>query len=120
MLAQLFNAEIHVVTVGTSNSKRIVSRLAAYSAQICNYLKSKEIPYKTSSLIGSNPINQILTYSEKVGAELISIINESGESITDLIIGGEAQQMISKSAIPVLIIRAKSHFIKESFSTFGG
>lgn len=120
MLAQLFNAEIHVVTVGSSNSKRIVNRLESYSAQICNYLKSKEIPYKKSSLIGSNPINQVIAYSEKVGAELISIINESGESITDLIIGGEAQQMISKSSIPVLTIRAKSHFIKESFSTFGG
>jgi nucleotide-binding universal stress UspA family protein len=120
MLAQLFNAEVHVVTVTSSNSKRIVNRLAAYSAQICNYLKSKDIPYVTESLIGNNPINQVLKYSENVGAELISIINESGESITDFIIGGEAQQMISKSPIPVLIIRAKSHFIKESFSTFGG
>ena len=120
LIAQLFGAEIHVVTVSDSNSKKITTRLNAYSAQVCNFLKSKEIPFKTASLKGGNPITLIINYAEKEKAEMISIINENGESITDLIIGGEAQHMISKSPIPVLTIRAKSHFIKESFSTFGG
>ena len=119
-LAQVFGAEIHVATVATSKSKKIESRLNAYSAQVCNYLKSKDVPFKTVSLFGDSLTGQVFEYAEKVKAELISIINESGEGITDLIINGEAQQMISKSPIPVLTIRAKSHFIKESFSTFGG
>jgi nucleotide-binding universal stress UspA family protein len=119
ILAKIFEAEIHVVTVTTSKSKKITSRLNAYSAQVCNYLKTKEIEFKTASLYG-NSITTIIEYAEKAGAEMISIINENGDSITDLIIGGEAQQMISKSPVPVLIIRAKSHFIKESFSAFGG
>jgi nucleotide-binding universal stress UspA family protein len=119
-LAQLFDAEVHVATVTTSNSKKIVARLNAYSAQVCNYLKSKEVRFKTASLSGKSLTGQVFDYAKKENAELISIINESGDSITDLIINGEAQQMISKSPIPVLTIRAKSHFIKESFSTFGG
>lgn len=119
-LAQIFGAEIHVITVSSSKSKKIINRLNAYSAQVCNYLKTRELQYKTGSLYGSNIIKMIIGYAEKENAELISIINESGESITNLIIGGEAQQMISKSPIPILTIRAKSHFIKESFSTFGG
>jgi hypothetical protein len=61
----------------------------------------------------------VIDYAESVKAEMISIINENGDSISDYIIGGEAQQMISKSPIPVLNIRAKSHFIKESFNTTG-
>ncbi len=119
LLAQIFGAEIHVITVSSSKSKKITSRLNAYSQQVCNYLKTREIPYKTSSLFGNKVIKEVIDYAENVRAELISIINESGDSITDYIIGGEAQQMISKSPIPVLTIRAKPHFIKESFSTFG-
>lgn len=119
LLAQVFGAEIHVVTVSSSKSKKIISRLNAYSAQVCNYLKTREIPFKTATLYGNKIIKEIIDYAEKEKAEMISIINESGESITDFIIVGEAQQMISKSPIPVLTIRAKSHFIKESFSTFG-
>jgi nucleotide-binding universal stress UspA family protein len=120
LIAEIFNAEIHVITVAHSKSKKNSSRLNAYSLQVCNYLKSKNIPFTTASLLGKSPISAIIDYAEKEKAELISIINESGESITDLIIGGEAQQMISKSPVPVLTIRAKPHTIKESFSTFGG
>lgn len=119
-LAKIFNSEIHVITVSSSKSKKILGRLNAYSAQVCNYLKNHEIPYKPSALYGSNYLKQIIDYAENEHAELISIINESGDSITDFIIGSDAQQMISKSPVPVLTIRAKPHFIKESFSTFGG
>ena len=118
-LAQVFGAEVHVVTVSSSKSKKIVSRLNAYSQQVCNYLKTREIAYKTASLYGTKIIKEIIDYAELEQADLISIINESGESITDFIIGGEAQQMISKSPMPVLTIRAKPHFIKESFSSTG-
>jgi nucleotide-binding universal stress UspA family protein len=120
LIAQLFDAEIHVVTVSTSKSKKINNRLNAYSQQVCNYLNSVEIQYKVAATFGRHLINQVLEYAENEKADLISIINESGDSLTDLIINGEAQQMISKSPIPVLVIRAKSHFIKDSFSTFGG
>jgi nucleotide-binding universal stress UspA family protein len=119
LLAQIFGAEIHVVTVSSSKSKKITSRLNAYSQQVCNYLKTREIPYKTAAVTGSKVIKGVIDYAESVKAEMISIINENGDSISDYIIGGEAQQMISKSPIPVLTIRAKSHFIKESFNTTG-
>lgn len=120
LIASIFNAEVHVVLVSQSKSKRIVNRLNAYSLQVCNYLKTKDIPVTTASLFGKSPISSIINYAVNEKADLISIINESGENITDLIIGGDAQQMISKSPIPVLTIRAKSHTIKESFSTYGG
>jgi nucleotide-binding universal stress UspA family protein len=60
----------------------------------------------------------VIDYADKVQADMISIINESGSSISDLIIEGTAHQMISKSTIPVLTIRAKEHFIKGNFSAY--
>jgi nucleotide-binding universal stress UspA family protein len=118
-LAKLFSSEIHVITVTSTKNKRIISRLNAYAQQVHNYLKSEEIEFKTEFLYGDNYTSMIIDYAQGVQADLISIINESGSSLTDLIIGGTAQQMISKSPIPVLIVKAKEHFIKGSFSTFG-
>jgi nucleotide-binding universal stress UspA family protein len=118
-LAQIFGSEIHVVSVSSSHSKKIVSRLNAYSQQVINFLKSKELNYKSATLFGNNYTSMIIDYAESIHADLISMINESGGSLTDLIVSGTAQQMISKSSIPVLVIRAKEHFIKGSFSTFG-
>jgi nucleotide-binding universal stress UspA family protein len=117
-LAELFGAEIHVVTVSTSKNKKIISRLNAYSKQVCNYLKTKEIPHITASVYGNNLAQMVIDYADKVQADMISIINESGSSISDLIIEGTAHQMISKSTIPVLTIRAKEHFIKGNFSAY--
>lgn len=116
-IAQLFNAEIHVVSFSSSSSKKITNRLNAYVAQACNYLNTKEVIFKTESLVGSNPTRMMMDYAEKTDCDLISIINESGDSITDLLIGSEAQQMISKAPVPVLTIRAKENFIKGSFAT---
>ena len=39
LIAQIFGAEIHVATVSSSKSKKIISRLNAYSQQVCNYLR---------------------------------------------------------------------------------
>jgi nucleotide-binding universal stress UspA family protein len=119
LIAQIFSAEIDVLTVSSSKSKKIVSRLNAYSLQVCNYLKNRDIPYKTHSLIGAKYIKDVIEYAEKQKADLISIINESGESISDFIVGGVAQQMISKATMPVLTIKPKPHTIKESFNTLG-
>ena len=118
-IAHIFNAEIHVVTISTSKSKKVLARLNAYSQQVCTFLKNREISFKTASLIGDHPTRMVIDYAESVGAELLSIINESGDSVTDLLIGSEAQQMISKASIPVLTIRAKQHTIKGSFSAGG-
>jgi nucleotide-binding universal stress UspA family protein len=120
LIAAVFQAEVHVVLVSPSKNKKVISRLNGYVAQVCNYLKTNNIPYINASVVGKSPIQGLLQYTDEVRAELISIINEDGEGITDLIIGGEAQQIISKSSVPVLTIRAKPHTIKESFSTFGG
>jgi nucleotide-binding universal stress UspA family protein len=120
LFASVIQAEVHVVLVSSSQNKKILSRLNGYVAQVCNYLKTNNVKYVTASVVGKSPIQGLLQYTDETRAEMISIINEDGEGITDLIINGEAQQIISKSPVPVLTIRAKPHTIKESFSTFGG
>jgi nucleotide-binding universal stress UspA family protein len=118
--AKLFNAKVHIIQYSESKNKKIITRLNSYTAQIKDYLHNKDIPYVTQSLIGSDNLSDIFDYAIENHCELVSVINESGTSLTDLIIGSLAQQMISKSPVPVLTLRAKAKTIKDSFSTFGG
>ncbi|MCX7987082.1 MAG: universal stress protein [Bacteroidales bacterium] len=119
-LARLFGATVHVVTFSESTNKKIVSRLNGYAAQTIEYLKNKDVPYVSYSLTGADGLNDLFDYAVQKKCELLSVVNESGTSFADLILGSIAQQMISKSPIPVLTIRAKSRTIKDSFSTFAG
>jgi nucleotide-binding universal stress UspA family protein len=119
-LAKLFGATVHVVTFSESTNKKVVSRLNGYANQTIEYLKNKDIPYVSYALVGANGLNDLFDYATERKCELLSVVNESGNSFTDLIMGSIAQQLISKSPIPVLTIRAKSRTIKDSFSTFGG
>jgi nucleotide-binding universal stress UspA family protein len=120
LFASVVGAEVHVLAVSGSKSKKVVSRLNAYVAQVCNYLKTKEIQFYSVNLCGGSPVTETLAYAEKIGADLIAISNEGSDSFTELLMGSDAQQMISTSSLPVLTIRAKSHTIKGSFSTFAG
>jgi len=119
-LAKLFGSTVHVVTFSESTNKKVVSRLNGYASQTIDYLKNKDIPYVSYSLIGSDGLSDLFDYAVERKCELLSVVNESGTSFADLILGSIAQQYISKSPVPVLTIRAKSRTIKESFSTFGG
>jgi nucleotide-binding universal stress UspA family protein len=119
-LAKLFGATVHVVTFSESTNKKVVSRLNGYANQTIEYLKNKDIPYVSYALVEANGLNDLFDYATERKCELLSVVNESGNSFTDLIMGSIAQQLISKSPIPVLTIRAKSRTIKDSFSTFGG
>jgi len=119
-IAEIFGAEVHVIEVTTSRSTKIHKRLGAYSKQVSNYLKSKNIVVVNHTLVGDNVADITVEYAHSVGADMIAIITEQQNSITNLIIGNYAQQVLNKATIPVLNITPREIQIKGTFSTFGG
>lgn len=103
MLAKLFNSEIHLITVRSTKLKSIDKKLHQYSDQVAAYLGKHDIPFKTDHLFGINLTDTILDYSKSIEADLISIMSEQEKSLTNLLLGNYAHQMINKSYIPVLI-----------------
>jgi nucleotide-binding universal stress UspA family protein len=101
-LAKLFNAEIHLITVRASHLKSVEHKLYQYTEQVCGYLWDHDIPYKAEHLTGGNLIDLILDYSISVKADLISIMTEQKRSVSNLLLGTYAHQMINKAQIPVL------------------
>ncbi len=118
-IAQLFNAEVHVVSVSASRSKQAQSRLRAYSKQVSDYLKGAGVPIITDSVVGDNITDITLNYANAVQADLISIMTEQETSLSNLLLGSYAHQMLNNSHIPVLSVTPSEMRVSGSFRTFG-
>lgn len=118
-IASLFGAEIHVIEVASSHSSKIHRRLNAYSKQVSNFLRGRDITVINKTIYGDNVADITVEYANSVQADMISIITEQKSSITTLILGNYAQQVLNKATIPVLNITPKEIQIKGSFSTYG-
>ncbi len=119
-LASLFGAEIHVVTVTSAKAEDINKRIELYASQVESYLDMLKVKCVRDSLYGENITDITLDYANKVKADLISIMSEQEKSISNLLIGNYAHQMINKSAIPVLVISNRHiGIVTESFKTEG-
>ncbi len=118
-IAELFGAEVHVVEVSSTKSSKILRRLSAYSKQVTSYLHGRGLQVINDSIVGNNISDLTVEYAQSVNADMISIITEQGTSITNLILGNHAQQILNKSVVPVLNITPKEMHFKGSFSTQG-
>ena len=119
-IARTFNAEVHVIAVATIQTDEIDLKLNAYTKQVCAYLKDRDIRFQTASLRGDNITNITIEYALDVNADLVSIMTEQNIALSDFVLGSYAQQMLSKSPIPVLSVTPKDVFITGSFITQGG
>jgi nucleotide-binding universal stress UspA family protein len=72
------------------------------------------------SKLSLNALELALTFAKTIHADLISIMTEQEKSITNILLGSCAHQMINKSSIPVLLFPTKHvGAITESFRTEG-
>jgi nucleotide-binding universal stress UspA family protein len=100
-LAKLFNSEIHLVTLRSSKYKSVEKKLHQYGIQVASYIEMNKIAYKVEHLLGDNLTDITLEYSNSVDADLISIMTEQEKSVSNLLLGSYAHQMINKATIPV-------------------
>ena len=117
-VAELFDAEIHLISTSSSKNKRILDRLNAYLNQSSNYLRKRRIAYTTKKIIGENLVSLTTNYATAIDADLIIIMNEKSGGWNALL-GNYAHEMINVSPIPVLSIKAREKHIPTGFRTFG-
>ena len=94
-----------ILTVRESNSPGIIEKLNKYCEQVEDYIKNKNIKYKSDHLFGSNITETTIEYAISINAELITIMTEQMRSTKNLWLGPYAQQMVNHSPIPVLSVR---------------
>lgn len=119
-LARLFNAQVQIVTVNSSELEDIKKRLDQYSRQVEQYMKNLDIPCETAQLTGNNITDITIDYAVNNGSDLISIMTEQEKSLNNILLGNYAHQMINKSPLPVLLFPTRHiGVITETFRTEG-
>ncbi len=117
-LAEIFHSEIHMISVTTSRNKQDTSRLNAYLQQSVDFAKRKGFKPVIKKLVGESTVTLVQNYCNAVDADLVAIMTSQRGSMA-LLTGSYAQQMVSRSDIPVLSITAKEKHIPAGFATRG-
>lgn len=118
-LAELFGAELHVISVASRSNKRDLARLESYSKQVIGFFKAKELKTVSKTLVGDSLPSLTCNYAEAVNADLITIMSSAIDK-WNVVFGSYAQQMVKTAPVPLLSITPKEKQIPAGFSTFGG
>jgi nucleotide-binding universal stress UspA family protein len=118
-LAELFGAELHVISITSLTNEKDLSRLETYSNQVVNYFKARKLKTITKTLVGDNLANLTCNYTEAVNADLI-IIMASAIDKWNVLLGSYEQQMVSNATVPLLSITPKENQMPAGFNTFEG
>jgi len=118
-LAELFGAELHVLSISTRNNKRDLARLDSYSKQVINYFTKRKLQMVAKTVVGESLPSLTCNYTEAVDADLIAIMSSAIDK-WNVFLGSYAQQMLRTATVPLLSITPREKQIPAGFSSLGG
>lgn len=116
-IAAHFGSKVHIFASNESDEflRTKVSRELIFAR---HYFEERKINYEVEIAPStSNFLQQVITYSKEVNADMIAIVNsKEGGILPDLFKGGGEQEIIgNKEEIPVIIMNPTQEFVPESF-----
>lgn len=118
-VAELFGAELHVISITSSRNKSDQARLETYANQVVNYFKARDLNTISKTLVGDNMPNLVCNYAEAVDADMITIVSSAIDK-WNVFLGSFAQQMVNKANVPLLSITPSEKQVPSVFSHIGG
>jgi nucleotide-binding universal stress UspA family protein len=118
-VAELFGAELHVVTITSNKNKQDLERLETYGNQVVNYFKARNLKTVSKTLIGDSMPNLTCNYAEAVDADMIAIMSGDIDKL-NIFLGSYAQQMVNKANVPLLSITPTDKQQASVFRAIGG
>jgi nucleotide-binding universal stress UspA family protein len=104
-LARLLGSDVHVLGLNGTGLVSLQKKVDDNVCKVEQLLKEHKIITTTEILKNSNITQTILSYADKIGAGLISIMTEQEPSQSTIMMGPQAQHIISMSEVPVLSIQ---------------
>jgi nucleotide-binding universal stress UspA family protein len=110
-LAKSFDAEIMVLALYSSNVDEIRNTVDNYTSQTVSYIKKQNVKYSLNSVkVENNVADTVIDYVKKEGIDLVSILTEQESSISNIILGPYAQQIVNHCPVPVITMHATDIF----------
>lgn len=106
-IASIFNAEIHILAVYSTEVADIRRLVDGYCEQVMEHLEEENIRYVLEQVESENLTDSTIEYAHKVNANLIAVMTEQEKTTKNLLLGPYAQQMVNHSPFPVLCIHPK-------------
>ncbi len=113
-IAKHFHAEIFILGIISSKIKAVAKKTEAYVSQVEKALLAKNIKHQVEIINSDNISEDIIQYTKKVDANMISIMTEQEKNVYSFILGNSAQQLVNHSPYPVLSIHSKDVMITYS------
>lgn len=110
-MAKIFDAEVHILSVYSTNVTDIQRLVDSFSEQVMKHLAEDNIKYVLESIEAENVTESTIEYATRVDANLISIMTEQEKTAKNLLLGPYAQQMVNHSPIPVLSMHPKEMMV---------
>ncbi len=117
-IAELFGAELHLISISATKNKKDNARLNAYHAQSINYIKKRKINVISNKLTGDDLSTMVITYVTAIGADLVAIIADKPTG-WNLMMGSYVQDILNKCPAVVLNITAREKHIPLGFVSTG-
>jgi len=122
LLAKSVNAKVtgfhvvpqyHILTLQTEMLADTEERFAKYGQSHAEqYLsvvekaaKEAGVPYDSAFATSDHPYEEIIKAAEERGCDLIAMASHGRRGLRGLLIGSEAQKVLTHSAVPVLVFR---------------
>jgi nucleotide-binding universal stress UspA family protein len=104
-LAGILGSEIHILGLNGTGLVSLQKKVDDNVRKVEQLLIEKKITSTTEILRNANVTQTILSYADKIGAGLISIMTEQEPSQSSIMMGPQTQHIISMSEVPVLSIQ---------------
>ncbi len=113
-VAELFGAEIHLLSISTTQNKKDLARLLAYQAQSAEYLKKRKVALVIKQLYGESLSTLVVNYATAINADLV-VIGSSRFSGANKSLSSYVQDVINLCPSPVLSITPGEKHIPSGF-----
>jgi nucleotide-binding universal stress UspA family protein len=105
-LAKSFNAEVMILGLVTSTAVKAL--VTSYCQQVEKYLMGENVINSIHIREADNITDMALKFAKEQNGDLIAIMTEQETTLSNLLIGSYAHQMINHAEIPVLTLRSKN------------
>ena len=108
--AKAFESKIHILALTAFFEELVVQikDLKEQVEEIEQLLKKNGIKYESRMIRHQRISESVMSYAEKVNADLIMIVTEQENALSEMIIHSAARNIVTESATPVLSINIDS------------